>query len=392
MSYSIFDKFDTGVQVISQDMRYLYLNQSLLKQINMTLKNLKDKPMEEIFPGIETTDVYLAIKKVLKTQLATEITNEFVFNDGRRTFHQLTLEPTNDGVIIFSKDITDTKQGIVLLQESNNMFEKKVASRTKELNRLMHDYILQRDRAVELEKIKSKFLANMSHDLRTPLSGIVGFLELAIEDIEPHSQVSEFVKHAITSAEHLHQMISDILTYSKLEHNAIELRRTPVALDAFIAPVFQGLMVLAKKKGLALSFENTGKDSIVTIDEMRFKQIIYNLVGNAIKFTQKGNVKMSYHFKPSNQRLYFTVKDTGQGIAQKDLKAIFHDFKRLSNRETLATEGCGLGLAITKRLVELMGGEIHCRSNLGAGSSFRLWIEAGSQTSRQSGAPLSKAS
>ncbi|WP_370573393.1 CHASE4 domain-containing protein [Methanomethylovorans sp.] len=226
-------------------------------------------------------------------------------------------------------------------------------------------------------RTKGEFLANMSHELRTPLNSIIGFSDMLLE-ISSHNLEKKqvgYLKNISNSGKHLLTIINDILDLSKVEAGRMQLfMENFMVFDAF-EEVKKIMMITATKKNISLEF-SVEEQFMLKADKVRFKQILYNLISNAIKFTPNdGSVHVSA--KRSADMLRFDVKDTGIGIAKKDIKNLFQTFRQLDSSSSRQYEGTGLGLYLVKMLVELHGGRIWAESELGIGSSFIFELPAG---------------
>ena len=233
-----------------------------------------------------------------------------------------------------------------------------------------------KEAAEAANRAKSEFLANMSHELRTPLNGILGYAQLLKRDdtlTEAHRASIDVIKR---SGEHLLTLINDILDLSKIEAGNLEVQPTEFHLPEFLRSLADLARIRAEQKGLAFIYETLSPlPDVVQGDERRLRQVLLNLLGNAVKFTEKGGVtfKVGYHeASPGRTRLRFQVEDTGMGIAPEKLDEIFQPFQQIRSDDG-PVEGTGMGLAISRRLVELMGGALHVKSTLGQGSVF--WLE-----------------
>lgn len=235
--------------------------------------------------------------------------------------------------------------------------------------------IQAREEALHASRVKSEFLANMSHEIRTPMNAILGFASLLEQTVTEPLQ-REYIAAIRSGGQTLLQLINDILDLSKLEAGRMRLCPEPTDLRVFIEEVRMFLSERAMAKGLDLRTELIGVlPRAVELDTVRVRQILFNLVGNAIKFTERGSVTLRV-FGNKNQdeswRLILEVEDTGIGIPEDQLEAIFEAFQQVEGQSTRKYGGTGLGLAICKRLTELMGGTISVRSVVGSGSVFTV--------------------
>jgi signal transduction histidine kinase len=240
-----------------------------------------------------------------------------------------------------------------------------------------------REKSVELEMAnrqleianqhKSEFLANMSHELRTPLNAIIGFSEVLAERMfgEVNEKQAEYLKDIHESGRHLLSLINDILDLSKIEAGRMELEVTSFDLPTALSNAMTLIRERAQRHGIQLGMEVDPALGEFSGDERKFKQIMLNLLSNAVKFTPDGG-KVDVSAKRANGAVEVAVRDTGIGIAPEDQQAVFEEFRQVGRDHMRKAEGTGLGLALTKRFVELHGGAIRLHSTPGKGSTFTV--------------------
>ncbi len=316
-----------------------------IEKLKSIIQNLKLKKEAEPVELIDREEEYLkSYSDIVATKLEEKVVE---------------LENINESL---QQQIIKRKQAEEALQKAHDELERRVAERTSELTQA--NIKLQ-----ELDRLKYMFIANMSHELRTPLNSIIGFtgiilMGMAGEIAEEQRKQLTMVKN---SANHLLALINDVIDVSKIEAGKVELAIGEFDLSALVREVEESFKTNAAEKGLKLLLKMPEK-LVIKSDERRTKQVIMNFVSNAVKFTDKGEIEIKAAKKDG--RAEILVRDTGIGIRKKDLKKLFKAFSRIQVEGTPMREGTGLGLYLSKRIADLLGGNIQTKSEFGKGSVF----------------------
>ncbi|MBJ6609612.1 MAG: response regulator [Candidatus Thiothrix moscowensis] len=252
-----------------------------------------------------------------------------------------------------------------------------LASQLRAITHILAQAEAAQHTAEEAVKTKARFLATMSHEIRTPMNGVIGMTRLLMNTPMSKKQ-SEFVESIHLSGEHLLTVINDVLDFSKIEAGKLDLKREPFDLRACIEDIISLLHAKALEKNLELAY-TVGPSIPLFIegDQVRLRQILTNLVGNAIKFTDRGEITifvLPRRHKGDEYELEFQINDTGPGIPANRLESIFEQFSRADDKLVRQREGTGLGLAISRHLIEMMHGKIWVQSTVGVGSRFHFTI------------------
>ncbi len=262
------------------------------------------------------------------------------------------------------------------LQSQNNELkmhrenlEKMVLSRTEDL-------LKAKEKAEESERLKSSFLANMSHEIRTPMNAIVGFASLLNDSNLTEAERRNFISTITGNADVLLTLVEDILDFSIIESNQMKIRKTEFVLNDLLKSIYDSFVVNMPSKNVVLKLNKTIKQKKITLysDEYRIRQIIVNLVSNAIKFTQKGYIEIGIRQNKNKDNIEIYVLDTGSGMSEEEQKLIFNQFVKLDKNLDVNKRGIGLGLAISKRLADLLGGSLNVKSQKNIGSEFIFTI------------------
>jgi signal transduction histidine kinase len=274
--------------------------------------------------------------------------------------------------IFFARNIlqrTEEMFALDLMEKRNDSLEGLVKERTAQLE-------VEKLAAEAANRTKSVFLGNMSHELRTPLNTVIGFSQMMTGSATMSDEEKVNAGIILRSGQHLLILINDILELSKIEAGRAELNKTRVDLASLLQEVVDMISIGAKQAGLELVLDYEGLPKMVNVDGLKLRQVLLNLMANAVKFTQRGSVTLSVRASQGNDQLCaltFTVRDSGVGIRQEDLARIFEPFVQSDN--AAATVGTGLGLTISRDFVRMMGGSLGVESKLGVGSRFHFTLE-----------------
>ena len=321
-----------------------------------------------------------AIKKYLTLPLE-KMTDEIhkIDMDNLKEISPIESFSANNELVLLQKSFNDM---ITILQKSkkelsnvNARLEQKVDERTLELEEMKNKAVSAMEDANLANKAKSEFLANMSHEIRTPMNAILGFSELLKKEVNSEKGL-RFLDSILSSTDSLLRLINDILDLSKVEAGKLELEYDACSVKALVYHIESMFKEKANSKNLELEVGITpALPECLVVDEIRIRQILMNLISNAIKFTHAGYVKILVDFKPSEEgkgNLKFTVIDSGIGIPKYQIDSIFEVFKQVKGQRQKVYGGTGLGLAICMKLVHLMNGKVDVESKSNKGSTFTV--------------------
>lgn len=268
------------------------------------------------------------------------------------------------------------------LEKHRNRLEQLVQERTKDLE-------TAKEKAEESDRLKSAFLANMSHEIRTPLNAIVGFTDILASEKLPSHDVKRYNKIVQTNSVSLMQLIDDIIDISKIEAGQIEIKNREFNLTSYLTSIYEiyneyiTRFNKEKDRNVKLVYKPNKKNKNVALfaDPARLKQVMDNIISNAIKFTKKGSIEIGFEFNADSYTAILFVRDTGIGIEKENYKIIFDRFRKLENLSNELYRGTGIGLSITKNLIDMMKGQIWVESVVGKGSTFYFELPAREQVS-----------
>jgi len=284
-------------------------------------------------------------------------------------------------VSCFDQMLAEIQQRDAELAEHRVDLEREVAARTGQLQQTLAELIAAKQRAEEASAAKTAFLANMSHEIRTPMTAIIGYADNMLEPDQTVSDRQDALQTIRRNAQHLLELINDILDISKIEADRMTVERVAADLPRLLGDLISLMRPRAVAKGLGFRLEVTGLvPKTIYTDPLRLRQVLINILANAVKFTERGEIRLCVRCTrqpEGSTRLYFEVHDTGIGIAPDQVDKLFRAFTQADDSTTRRFGGTGLGLVISKRLALLLGGDVTVQSKLGQGSIFTVCIDAG---------------
>jgi PAS domain S-box-containing protein len=355
-----------SIAMFDRDMRYIVASRRYITDYRLPHQDLTGRSHYEVFPEIPE-HWKENHRRCLAGAVEKMEEDPFPREDGSLDWVRWEIRPWYEetdrigGIILFSEVITDRKQIQDDLRLLNVSLEQRVTERTMELS--------------YANRAKDEFLANMSHELRTPLNAILGLSESLLEQRRGplNERQVQSIELVASSGKHLLSLINDILEVSKIEAGRLDLHTDSVSVKELCASSLNFIRELALKKLITVDFACDDSISIIEADPQRLKQILINLLTNAVKFTpERGRVGLQVSTNAARDQVLFSITDTGIGIAQEDLKKLFTPFTQLDSSLARQYAGTGLGLSLVQKLTEAHGGRIQVESEAGRGSRFTV--------------------
>ena len=338
--------------------------------LRLMIQNVLAKPFQvlmDAIQGVSRGDLSLRL----------DVSRQDEFGHLSRFFNQM-LERVQSQ----QEKLTEANQDLVSEIAVRKEAEQKLRAHQDELEKVIEertrDLAVARDQALAASQTKSAFIANISHEIRTPLTPIIGFAEAMLNGNQAPDEQEQHLRTIIRNGRHLSHIINEILDLSKIEANSLDIEQLEVNPFTVLSDVEAVVRVLAEEKGLEfeLDFEFPIPTRILS-DPTRLKQILMNLATNAIKFTSKGQIRVSTRYAADDGQLLITVSDTGIGIAREKITRLFQPFSQADYSTTRRYGGTGLGLYISKRMANILGGDIKLESLEGVGSRFTMSVSVG---------------
>ena len=374
---AIVESTDDAVIGKTLDGKIISWNQGAEQIYGYTAGKIIGQPISVLVPASHREELDAIMVRLKAGEKIQHLETVRVRKDGQAIDVAVTISPIKDaggrivGASTIARDITERKRAENEIRKLNEELEQRVKQRTEEL-------VVTKERAEAANRAKSIFLASMSHELRTPLNVVLGFSRLMKNDQGVPANQKENLDIIVRSGEHLLNLINNVLDMSKIESGQVFLKESDVDLHQLLHELQSLMGVAAAEKGLSFTLDQSPTlPRQIAVDVGKLRQVLINLIGNALKYTESGGVKLRAEVvsceTPQRARLRFEVEDSGPGISEEDRKRIFFPFVQLGNRAPIEA-GTGLGLAISKEYVELMGGQIDVASEPGKGSVFHFEI------------------
>lgn len=371
--------------IFNSDLGLVDVNHKACELLQSSREKLFQMKVHEFDCQYNTAEALQQLLQQLSEQGALSVETEYRSNSGELTPVEVNygyLDIEDEKLVLASaRDITDRKLAQQKLEQANDLLEAKVSERTRTLKNVNVALSEAKEKAEAANQAKSLFLANMSHEIRTPMNAVIGFTDVLANSGLNEQQLG-YVKSIQSGSRNLLSLINDILDLSKIEAGKMNIDVDKVYVWQLLHDIKDVYQISAQEKGLQLDLViDEAVPEVVFSDELRLRQILFNLVNNAVKFTRQGKVTIACSYAPEHANdlfssLKISVADTGIGIAEEDQEAIFDIFVQQDNQSTREFGGTGLGLAISSRLAEKLNATLSVCSKKAEGSRFELLLKA----------------
>ncbi|MEO1591118.1 MAG: response regulator, partial [Cyanobacteria bacterium J06632_22] len=375
---SVLESITDAFVALDQNWKITYANPQAADILKQDLKFLLGKDFWQTFPATLGSRYAQQYRQAVAEQTVAGFETYY---ESTERWLQIRAYPGREGLSLFLQDVTERKQAEEQLKQLNRDLDVRVQDRTSRLERAMETAEAARVRAEDANRSKSEFLANMSHELRTPLNAIIGYSEMLEEDAEDGGQDDYIpdLRKIQGSGKHLLGLINSVLDLSKIEAGRMELYLEDFSVKQLVENIADTIQPLAQKSGNHLSVYCPNDIGTLHADQTKLRQSLFNLLSNACKFTENGDVSLTVEqiTAPDDDMaegdwLRFTVTDTGIGMTIEQQKKVFNAFAQADSSTTRKFGGTGLGLTITRQFLQMMGGTVAVDSDYGEGTTFTV--------------------
>ncbi len=365
-----------GIYVLDKRGHFFLVNNKIVEFTGYSRKELLKMHFRHIIAREERGRWLQLIRKLQKENNLDHIRTLIQTKTGQKIHIELNISP------VYKNSKINGYQGIARDITSQMQTEQEIRKQSEKLKKLNEELKKKNKELEEINSLKSQFVSNVSHELRTPLNGVLGYAELLRDGIygTVNDEQKKALQNIIFSGNHLLDLINEILDFSKLQNGRMKLYKEVCSIYNVIDAVAATVKPMLQNLPIELIIQMSPKLPDVYVDSQKIYQVFINIVGNAMKFTQRGEIEIQGRLTDSE--ILFSVRDTGIGIAKENVPLIFEEFRQLDGSNTRRYGGTGIGLSLAKRLIELHDGRIWVESELGKGSTFYFTlplIQAGNQ-------------
>ncbi len=383
------------IQIVSRDISARYEIQKTIKENEQTLTSIFDHaPFIMLLVDKNMRITKINSNQLINAQSHTDIINQPVYKifNHKESSNKFILQKLFEESFYNDKTFNKVEGEIYIQNDSKNIETRTILASSTVIYKSSEKHVLitidditprkkmeeqlkiSKEKAEESDRLKSAFLANMSHEIRTPMNGIIGFAQMLKNQTRKNEKEARYIDVILENSDRLMMLVNDLLDISRIESGQLQFVYKTANLKQLLNDLHQLFAPSAKKRGIDLELEKTTNDIInIKTDIERLRQVLSNLIHNAIKFTEEGRVSFGFDVKKNNWVVFY-ISDTGIGIPKAEQENIFERFRQIDYEFAKMKGGTGLGLALSKRIVEHLGGSIHVESKEGVGSIFRVLL------------------